>query len=368
MNKPLRIPQPKIRKQAVAKLQGGWFCVYCDATENLCMDHLLSSAYGGTSEITNLVLACGKCNNLKGQWKPDALRQKGHTQIADTVCAIQKERSKWDIDHIESLLAQPLENTDDKYNKYELFCEPTRFGKFLHDRLRELGISKYQIRRRLKLAGWTVDKWISGQTQRITFPYLVQLSEILKTPIDDMIDKLDFTGITPEWVHLRKQIYRKNWVPYNIAAEADCTRGILTSIEKGREKLSERRYAKLNAVFEKIGLKKEFDAAIASTKSLQTTGTRGSYCKDLDVVIHEKIDNKGWKIKPFADWINTVPALQVYGSSKQYATYLNISPAHFCRIKKKQTLVSPAFAEKICRMLNYHVIEATDTYIKLNTT
>ncbi len=41
-------------------------CVYCGSTSNLEIDHIIPKSRGGSDRIDNLVLACRKCNNEKG--------------------------------------------------------------------------------------------------------------------------------------------------------------------------------------------------------------------------------------------------------------------------------------------------------------
>ena len=41
-------------------------CQYCNAKENLSIDHVIPYAKGGTSTWHNCVAACAKCNHLKG--------------------------------------------------------------------------------------------------------------------------------------------------------------------------------------------------------------------------------------------------------------------------------------------------------------
>lgn len=49
----------------------GYRCLYCSATENLTIDHVLPRSRGGTSVWTNLVTACRKCNSKKGNRLPE---------------------------------------------------------------------------------------------------------------------------------------------------------------------------------------------------------------------------------------------------------------------------------------------------------
>jgi len=41
------------------------YCVYCGTTEDLQIDHIIPIAKGGTSDLDNLQILCGKCNRKK---------------------------------------------------------------------------------------------------------------------------------------------------------------------------------------------------------------------------------------------------------------------------------------------------------------
>ena len=41
-------------------------CVYCDAVEDLTLDHVVPLSRGGSNEVGNLVTACRTCNSSKG--------------------------------------------------------------------------------------------------------------------------------------------------------------------------------------------------------------------------------------------------------------------------------------------------------------
>lgn len=45
----------------------GEACANCGETENLVIDHILSIAKGGLSEVDNLQLLCVTCNRIKGK-------------------------------------------------------------------------------------------------------------------------------------------------------------------------------------------------------------------------------------------------------------------------------------------------------------
>lgn len=46
--------------------QAGYMCIYCGATEDLALDHIVPLAGGGPHSEENLVVACRSCNSSKG--------------------------------------------------------------------------------------------------------------------------------------------------------------------------------------------------------------------------------------------------------------------------------------------------------------
>jgi len=51
-------------------LRDGHACVYCESTENLCIDHAYPVALGGNDDVENLVCACKACNSGKAGRTP----------------------------------------------------------------------------------------------------------------------------------------------------------------------------------------------------------------------------------------------------------------------------------------------------------
>ena len=49
----------------------GHACVYCESTENLCIDHVMPVNQGGTDDLPNLVTACKACNSGKAGRTPE---------------------------------------------------------------------------------------------------------------------------------------------------------------------------------------------------------------------------------------------------------------------------------------------------------
>lgn len=60
-----------LRHHAVLMERDGGRCVYCETTENLCIDHLTPVQQGGTDDIGNLAIACRRCNSGKSGRTPE---------------------------------------------------------------------------------------------------------------------------------------------------------------------------------------------------------------------------------------------------------------------------------------------------------
>jgi len=59
-------------------------CVYCEATENLVVDHMVPISQGGTDDIDNLALSCRECNSGKAGRTPDQAGYKVRIKTAET--------------------------------------------------------------------------------------------------------------------------------------------------------------------------------------------------------------------------------------------------------------------------------------------
>lgn len=60
--------KPYVSRSLRARIfaRDGYSCVYCGATEDLTIDHLVSRALGGTNQLDNLQTLCRTCNEAKG--------------------------------------------------------------------------------------------------------------------------------------------------------------------------------------------------------------------------------------------------------------------------------------------------------------
>lgn len=54
-----------IRKDDKKYIKSITYCVYCQSSENLTIDHIVAKSTDGNSNIENLTRACGDCNSLK---------------------------------------------------------------------------------------------------------------------------------------------------------------------------------------------------------------------------------------------------------------------------------------------------------------
>ena len=68
----VRVPYRKVlltRRNVLRR--DGHACVYCGASERLTIDHVFPKSRGGTDAWENLVAACTRCNNAKGNRTPE---------------------------------------------------------------------------------------------------------------------------------------------------------------------------------------------------------------------------------------------------------------------------------------------------------
>ena len=81
LHEPLAAPKRQQRKQRsvderLAILErDGYRCVYCGARTQLCVDHIVAVAAGGTDDDENLQTLCRPCNTKKGT-KPDEIARR----------------------------------------------------------------------------------------------------------------------------------------------------------------------------------------------------------------------------------------------------------------------------------------------------
>jgi 5-methylcytosine-specific restriction endonuclease McrA len=70
----IKIPYEKLlsikpTKNLVKKL-GNYTCAYCGSYQNLTVDHLIPTSRGGEHSFQNMVCACRRCNEEKGDRTP----------------------------------------------------------------------------------------------------------------------------------------------------------------------------------------------------------------------------------------------------------------------------------------------------------
>ncbi len=65
-----RTAKEKPTKAAIYR-RDGYTCQYCGSTRNLTIDHLVPRCRGGADTWENLLLACSRCNMVKGHRTPE---------------------------------------------------------------------------------------------------------------------------------------------------------------------------------------------------------------------------------------------------------------------------------------------------------
>ena len=70
----IRLPYKKLMENRPTRnlimKRDGYKCLYCGATENLTLDHIIPQSRGGENSWENLVTCCGSCNVKKGNRTP----------------------------------------------------------------------------------------------------------------------------------------------------------------------------------------------------------------------------------------------------------------------------------------------------------
>ena len=155
----------KERRLAVAKLQGGFYCYYCQTEkESLSVDHVIPRAAGGSHDLRNLVLACNACNLLKSSHDVDALLGLGYETLGMRLADIQAERATFGPDEVKHALAQHVEGIDPGYNTFERFLVDIPIAKVIDAALTYAGMSKWQLTKKAKLGHMTLDQIMSGSS------------------------------------------------------------------------------------------------------------------------------------------------------------------------------------------------------------
>lgn len=98
-------------KPALSK-RDGLGCVYCSATENLVVDHMVPVKLGGTDDIDNLALACKACNSGKSGRTPELAFMQIKVTTAAQALARYRDKSK----HVTVTVTPPDTETDSEPN------------------------------------------------------------------------------------------------------------------------------------------------------------------------------------------------------------------------------------------------------------
>ena len=191
----------KERRLAVAKMQGGFYCIYCEDKQelqgqdaqtwqtkvnSLVVDHVVPRRHGGSEDLRNLVLACNTCNIRKLDRDADALAGFGHETLAQRIAGVQAMRADWGVEEVKRALAQPVEGIDPGYDRYEKFITETPTAKVINAALTYAKMSSERLRRVAGLGGWTLDR-LRWETQAGSIKMWHRLSEATGYPIDEFL-------------------------------------------------------------------------------------------------------------------------------------------------------------------------------------
>ena len=179
------------RRIAVAKLQGGYFCIYCDEPDapeasSLVIDHVVPRRHGGSEDIRNLVLACNTCNIRKLDRQEPELLKFGYETLAQKVEGIKAMRADWGPDEVKARLAAEVDGIDPGYNAYEKFLTETPTAKVINAALTYAKMSVSQVRKRAGLAGWTLDR-LRNETMAATPRMWHRLHVVTEYPMSEFL-------------------------------------------------------------------------------------------------------------------------------------------------------------------------------------
>jgi 5-methylcytosine-specific restriction endonuclease McrA len=87
-------------------------CVYCSATAQLVVDHMVPVKLGGTDDLDNLALSCRACNSGKAGRTPELAGMKIVVTTAENALAKYRDRQK----HVTVTVTPPDTDTDSEPN------------------------------------------------------------------------------------------------------------------------------------------------------------------------------------------------------------------------------------------------------------
>ena len=91
VEKPKRVTWSKKMIALIAERDGVRACAHCGTTEDLTVDHILTSSRGGTDDLANLQILCRRCNSHKHN-NPNVPRKAINMEPPPTVYIVyQKE-------------------------------------------------------------------------------------------------------------------------------------------------------------------------------------------------------------------------------------------------------------------------------------
>ena len=354
------VPTAAERRLAVAKLQGGFFCYYCqgardtDVKASLIVEHVMPRSRGGSDDLRNLVLACNSCNTRKLDRDAETLFQFGHEELARKVAEVQAIRAGWSVEEVKRALAKDVPGIDPGYDAYEKFIVETPTAKVINAALTYANLSAEQVRRKAGLGGWTLDR-LRWETGKASAKMWKKLSDVTGYPMSE------FLKVHQKWLSEPGTPQRK--LEY-AAAMQGLNANLLASA------------LKLSGVYVRQVLKQEmfFDTVLANghakaafTKRLATTlKWNEDKTERLLSAIHacksphvRMAQMKSRRLGMFPGlhacetWKSHWQAfMSRFSRSKAAAAYLGITPAHIHAIQVNQCFPNAQLFQKILSTLN----------------
>ena len=174
----------------LGKLTGGSSCNNCRSDVDLCLDHILADARGGTYNIWNTMVLCNSCNVRKHTYSAEELAEQGEFRLAAAIEAAVALRG----DSGEApLLSLPHALSDETFKNlvayriagYAYFSKRVEFGTFLLKKRQAQRISVDIARAFMKSGYDTIGRWERG-IHVPSFPNLERYLDMLEVGFDEV--------------------------------------------------------------------------------------------------------------------------------------------------------------------------------------
>lgn len=350
------VPTAAERRLAVAKLQGGFFCYYCqdardaDIKASLIVEHIVPRCRGGSDDLRNLVLACNSCNTRKLDRDAETLSRFGHEELAARLAALQAMRAGWGVREVKRALAQPVEGIDPGYNRYERFIVQSETAKVINAALTYAKKSAEGVRREAGLGGWTLDR-LRWETQKGSAKMWKKLSDVTGYPMSEFL-KVHQKWLSEPGTPQRELEYAAamQGLNANLLGQALKLSGVYVRQVLKAEMFLDRitSHARAKAAFTKrLATTLKWDVPkserlLSELQACKPTNARTAQQKSRKLSMFPGLYTcETWESLWYA-------FLARFPSHKAAARYLDITPAHLHAIKMNQCFPNARLFKRIC--------------------